>query len=143
MNSELVKLKIGDRAMDHWATQRLVNWASGKKASDQTKEALHRDIETFAADLAGPTPSPIERVLAETAALSWFALRLAEANLAGTMTAEGGFTFDQSEHAQKRIDRAHRRFLATLKTLATIRRLGVPAIQINLAHQQVNVANSD
>ena len=37
---------------------------------------------------------------------------------------------------QRRIDRAHRRLLATLKTLATVRRLAVPAVQINLAHQQ-------
>jgi hypothetical protein len=48
----------------------------------------------------------------------------------------------QSEHAQRRIDRAHRRFLSTLKTLATVRRLALPALQINVAGQQVNQLNA-
>ena len=45
-------------------------------------------------------------------------------------------TLAQSEHAQRRIDRAHRRYLSTLKTLAAVRRLAVPALQINVAHRQ-------
>jgi hypothetical protein len=44
--------------------------------------------------------------------------------------------FAQSEHAQRRIDRTHRRFLTTLRTLATVRRLALPSLQINLAHRQ-------
>jgi hypothetical protein len=47
----------------------------------------------------------------------------------------------QSEHAQRRMDRAHRRFLNTVKTLATVRRLALPAVQINVARQQVNQVN--
>jgi hypothetical protein len=47
----------------------------------------------------------------------------------------------QSEHAQRRMDRAHRRFLNTIKTLATVRRLAVPAVQFNVARQQVNQVN--
>jgi hypothetical protein len=82
----------------------------------------------FADELAGPSPSPIERALAETAATSWFAFRLHEAHYAACVTAEGGMTLAQSEHAQRRIDRAHRRYLTTLKTLAAVRRLAVPAL---------------
>ena len=137
----MVTVSIGKRAMDHWATQRLIDWASGKNGAEKTKANLRRDIDEFAADLAGPTPSPVERVLAETAAVSWFALRLAEAQWAAAATTEGGLSLNQSEHCQRRVDRAHRRLMITLKTLATVRRLGIPAIQVNLAHQQVNVAN--
>lgn len=140
MANEIVKAGIGEMAMDHWATQRLIEWASGKTGNEKTKEALRRDMDTFAAELAGPAPSPVERVLAETAAVSWFALRLAEAQWAGAAT-EGGLALVQSEHCQRRVDRAHRRLLATLKTLATVRRLGVPAIQLNVARHQLNVAS--
>jgi hypothetical protein len=45
-------------------------------------------------------------------------------------------TLAQSEHSQRRIDRAHRRYLSTLKTLASVRRLALPALQINLVHRQ-------
>jgi hypothetical protein len=32
----------------------------------------------------------------------------------------------------------NRRYLAALKTLATVRRLAVPALQVNIAKKQVN-----
>jgi hypothetical protein len=80
-------------------------------------------------------------VLAETAATSWFAFRLHEANYAAGV-AGGGMSLAQSEHAQRRMDRAHQRHLSTLKTLATVRRLAVPALQINVARQQVNQLNA-
>jgi hypothetical protein len=98
------------------------------------------DLDRVAAELAGPDPTPAERMLAETAALSWFALRLLEVHYVNGATSEQGFTFAQSEHSQRRVQRAHRRLMATLKTLATVRRRVVPALQINLARQQVNVA---
>ncbi len=89
----------------------------------------------------GPRPSPIESVLAETAATCWFAFRMHEAQYAGNITADG-MSLAQSEHAQRRMDRAHRRFLSTVKTLAAVRRLAVPVLQINVARQQVNQVNA-
>ena len=44
------------------------------------------------------------------------------------------------EHYQKRQDRAHRRFLSSVKALAQVRRLLGPSVQVNIAEQQVNVA---
>jgi len=41
---------------------------------------------------------------------------------------------------QRRVDAAHQRWLKAVKTLAQIRKLGVPVVQINLAAQQTNVA---
>jgi hypothetical protein len=38
------------------------------------------------------------------------------------------------------MDRAHKRYLSAIKTLATVRKLAVPVLQINVAKQQVNVA---
>ena len=40
----------------------------------------------------------------------------------------------------KRLDRAQRRYLAASKTLAQMRKLRVPAVQVNIGEKQVNVA---
>ena len=45
----------------------------------------------------------------------------------------------QSEYHQRSLDRAHRRYLSSVKTLAQIRKLG-PAVQIDIAEKQINIA---
>jgi len=140
VSQDIVKAKPADRIMDNWAVGKLIDWAAGKEGNPKTKASLKEELCEVAAELAGPSPSPVERVLAETAATSWFAYRLHEAHYAASV--EGGMTLAQSEHAQRRIDRAHQRLLSTLKTLATVRRLALPALQINVARQQVNQLNA-
>lgn len=76
-------------------------------------------------------------MLAETAAFNWFALRMLESQYAASITG-GGLTLAKSEYHQRWIDRTHRRLMSTIMTLATVKRLAVPAVQINLARQQVN-----
>jgi hypothetical protein len=141
VSQDVVKIKRTDRVMDHWALGKLIDWAAGKEGNETTKAALTDDVTQLAAELAGPTPSPVERVLADTAATCWFAFRMHEAQYAGNITADG-MSLAHSEHAQRRMDRAHRRFLSTVKTLATVRRLAIPALQINVARQQVNQLNA-
>ena len=139
MATELAKTKPAGEGMERWVAERLVEWAAGKKAKQETKDSVKADIDAVAADLAGPDPSPVERLLADAAAHDWFALKLFEARYAGAATSEDGLTLPQSEHAQRRIDRTHRRFLNTIRTLATVRRLALPALQVNIARtQQVN-----
>jgi hypothetical protein len=141
VSQELVKADLNRRMMDNWAANQLIDLAAGDDA--KTKGDLWREMNAVAVDLAGPNPSPAERMLAEVAAMNWFALRLHEARYAVGCSSEKGMTLVQSEHAQRRIDRTHRRLMTSLKTLVTVKtKLGVPAVQINLAHQQVNVAGS-
>jgi hypothetical protein len=141
VSEAIVKANAAERIMDNWAVGRLIDWAGGKDGNKKTKASLREELCDLATELAGPSPSPAERVLAETAATSWFAFRLHEAQYAGSVKSENGMTLAQSEHAQRRIDRAHRRFLSTVKTLAAVRRLALPAVQINVARQQVNQLN--
>jgi hypothetical protein len=93
-------------------------------------------------EFAGPAPCRIEQVLAETATLAWFALRLYEGTYAASSNSEQGLTIKQADFHLRRIERAHRRFMSSLKTLATVRRLALPALQINVASQQVNRINA-
>jgi hypothetical protein len=136
VSQDIAAWNPSDRLMDNWAVGKLIDWAGGKEGNVKTKASLKEELCQLAADLAGPSPSPLERVLAETAATAWFAYRLHEATYAAGATGEGGMSLAQSEHAQRRMDRAHRRFLSTLKALAAVRRLALPALQINLAHRQ-------
>ncbi len=63
------------RIMDVWATEAAVQvGAKGTKIADE----LPAQVVSYTAELAGPSPSPIERTLAETAALCWFTLRYAQ-----------------------------------------------------------------
>jgi hypothetical protein len=128
--------------MDYWAKAKLIEWASGDGPKSKLAEILRQEMQTQIEAFAGPAPSPIEQALAETATLSWFALRFYEAAYAGASQSRDGLTIKQAEFHLRRIDRAHRRFLSTLKTLATIRRLALPALQINVASQQVNQLNT-
>jgi hypothetical protein len=122
--------------MDHWAINKLIDWAAPSADNEAMRAKLRKELHEFADELAGPSPSPVERALAEAAATSWFAFRFHEARLVYAATSEDGLTIAQSEHAQRRINHAHRRLLSTLKALASVRRLALPALQINLAHRQ-------
>jgi hypothetical protein len=97
---------------------------------------IEQETDACASELAGPDPTPIERMLAEVAAICWIDLRLRETNLALAM--KKGVSRELIECHQKLITHAHRRLMATLRTLAVVRKLAVPAIQVNVAGQQVN-----
>lgn len=46
-------------------------------------------------------------------------------------------TLRQGDYYQGRQDRAHARFLKATRALATVRRLLVPAVQVNVAEKQI------
>ena len=49
-------------------------------------------------------------------------------------------SFKQGEYWQEAQDRAQRRYLAAMRTLAQVRRLLTPAVQVKIAEKQINVA---
>ncbi|HMB05545.1 MAG TPA: hypothetical protein VKP69_17645, partial [Isosphaeraceae bacterium] len=53
----------------------------------------------------------VERTLAETAALCWLDLRLAELNYLSASGSRSGLTATASEHYQRCINHSHRRLL--------------------------------
>jgi hypothetical protein len=104
-----------------------------------TMEIVPRQLAAMREELAGPAPAPLERLLVERVVATWLWLHYFEARYAAIM---GDLTMVQSEHHQKRIDRAHRRHLSAIRTLAQIRKLA-PALQINIADKQINVAGGE
>jgi hypothetical protein len=82
----------------------------------------------YAGELAGPNPTPIEASLAMAAALAHASLRHAEFKADN----RGDMTFKQAEYDMRRVARLHARFLKTLVTLAQVRKLAIPAVQVNV-----------
>ena len=95
-------------------------------------------IESVRAELAGPDPTPMERLLAERAALCWMLVNWHESSVLNC----DRMSIAQANHHQLRIGRAHSRFLSAVRTLAQVRKLALPALQLNIARNQVNVAET-
>lgn len=104
------------------------------------REAIATRLEELRTELAGPSPTPVERLLAERAAVCWLHVYQLEVLSAGKL--RQGMGAGLAEHFQKTLDRAHKRYLSALKALADVRRLAGPAVQVNIARKQVNVAGS-
>jgi hypothetical protein len=102
-------------------------------------EALSLRLAAMRDEVAGPTPSPLERLLAERIVLCRQQLEQAEAAYARNL---GKLTMSQAEYHQRRLDRLHRRYLSAIRALAQVRKLLRPTVaQINLAEKQVNLSS--
>ncbi len=126
--------EFGDLARN--ARLALVGRVAGKNAV--VREAVARQIGQLRAELAGPAPTPLERLLVDRILANWLFLHYVETSYAQQLHA---LTLAQGDYHQRRIDRAHRRYLASIKALAQVRRLLTPAVQVNIAERQINVAS--
>jgi hypothetical protein len=102
------------------------------------QEALMRKLELLRAELAGPNPTPVERLLVERVVACW--LQVQDADIRYAQGKDLGLKW--GAYSQDRMDRAHRRYLSALKALALVRKLAVPVLQVNIAKKQVNVAGN-
>ena len=98
--------------------------------ADAEMDRMRRDIGR--ADANG-----LERLLIERIIVCWLQLHYLESNCARDM---GDRTWAAEAWCQKRLDRAHKRYLSAIKTLAQVRRLQIPVMQVNIGEKQVNVA---
>ncbi len=101
-----------------------------------TQEAIPRNLKAMRREIAGEHPSPLERLLAERITVCWLELQYSQ-----TIYAQhsGNLSITQSDYHQRRIDKAHSRYLSSIKALAQIRKMG-PAVQINIAEKQINTS---
>jgi hypothetical protein len=120
-----------------WLRQAVARRAAGKNVL--VFQAVHKKLGMVQTELEGPNPTPIERLLAERASLCWFIANYYEEQY----VIEDSLTVRLADFYQRRIDRAHRRFLSAVETLARVRRLAVPLLMVNVArNQQVNVGEA-
>lgn len=104
-----------------------------KEGDPLSAAAFARKIERMTKDLQGPQPSELEKQLAQRIVLEWLLLTYFEATLTVNFDSEKWTTY-----YEKRVESAQRRYLSSVKTLAQIRKLQLPNLQINVAERQVN-----
>jgi hypothetical protein len=86
--------------------------------------------------VAGGNPTPLERLLAERVVACWLHLH----HLEMLYARKDSLTVELGTYYQRSIDRAQKRYLAAIQTLARVRKLAVPVLQVNIAREQVNLA---
>ena len=101
-----------------------------------TEEALRRQLAAMREEVAGEDPSPLEKLLAERVVATWMQVQVFDSLCASEL---GKAYTRQADHHQRYLDRAHRRHLSAIRTLAQVRKLG-PAVQVNIAEKQINTA---
>jgi hypothetical protein len=104
-----------------------------------TRVGLRKKLAAMRTDLAGPEASPLERLLAERAVACWLQSYHADFTYARALKE---LPPEEAEPYQRRQDRASRQYLKALRSLADVRRLLVPALQVNIADRQVNIAGA-
>jgi hypothetical protein len=87
------------------------------------RESVERKAEQLRSELAGPGPSPLERLLVERVIACWLQVQYADAAYAQQTSPSPG----QHTAALKRQAGSHQRYLHAIKTLATVRKLLKPA----------------
>jgi hypothetical protein len=132
---EGIKFFCGDSAFN--TKLAMVNAVAGKNLV--ARQAMLKKIEQVERDLAGPNPTPIERYTAERATLCWFAAHEADATV---YVPRGEIPHSLWKMLIRRQESANRRFLAAMRTLASVRKVPRRAVQIN-GQNQVNLAGPD
>jgi len=99
------------------------------------QEALEARLEGMQEEIGGPNPSPLEILLTERVVSCWMLVELLEAlNSAYYVRDTGGKRVDVRYFLQmvKVLDSAYRRYLASIQTLARVRKLqGGANVQYN------------
>jgi hypothetical protein len=121
-----VWLNLGDLAAH--AERAWVGLAAGPDLA--LGESLCRKLAALKAELAGPTPSPLERLLVDRVAACWIQTHYADA-VAGQAKGRD-LTPAQLDHLIRRQERAQRSYLAAIRSLATVRKL-LPTAEVTIA----------
>jgi hypothetical protein len=105
-------------------------------ASPGIAETFAEQANRWRRNLAGDDPSPLETLLVNRIILDHLHALKTENLLQQKM--KGSLSLSQADFYQKQAERAQRRLLRSVKALAEVRRLMRPAVQVNIADQQVN-----
>jgi hypothetical protein len=97
-----------------------------------SKVLLQRQLGLMREEIAGESPSALERLLAERVVATWLQLQFLEGLYAAGMYQD--MSEKQGIYLQKQMDRAHRNHLSAIRTLAQTRKSGL-GLQINIAER--------
>jgi hypothetical protein len=124
----------------------VVNFAVTRLAQAMGNRLISEGVvavfERKRAELTLPTDGAVKQALAEAAAVAWLRLYCVDLQYS-QMWEEGGVSPEKGYFWERRLSSAQGQFLRACETLARVRRLLRPVVQVNVAEdggQQVNVA---
>lgn len=101
------------------------------------RAAYERKANDLRRELLASGDGPLERLLVDRVVVTWLQVCHADTACAGMLKTDDGYSFREAAFQHDRQDRANARHLKAVKALATVRRLLVPAVQVNIAKQQI------
>lgn len=108
-----------------------------KESSPVSRQVAVLEADRLFRQIAGEAPTPLETLLASrivscSLVVDHYQKRLEVATTSGNM--QSGLNWE------RRLDSANRRYLAAIKSLALVRRLQLPMLQVNIGQKQINLA---
>lgn len=122
------------------AEQASLNMIQAMNAPRAMKESLKAGLDVMENELSAPTDGELERLIIRQAVGCWLRLSYIEYSY-GRSLIESNQTLTQASFWERRLSAAQRRYLRALETLSRVRRLNLPAVEVNIASQQVNQVN--
>ena len=123
---------VGD--MGRYAQDAWLDAAAGNNLL--ARRGLEEQLRELRNGLREAGDSPLERVLIDRLVACWLQANYADWQH-GELLKKGSYKFTEGRYSEDRQDRAHRRLLQAARTLATVRRLLAPAVQINVGQNQI------
>jgi len=123
------------------AEQASLNLIADMNAPQSMKLSMRAGLSAMADELARPGDGGVEGLIIRQIVGAWLRLSHIEYTYNHALNA-GNQTLAQADFWERRLSAAQRRYLRAVETLARVRRLQLPAVQVNIAEQQVNQVNT-
>lgn len=117
--------------------QAMLSLIKDRQASSVVRIGPRSAIEHLPNDLTQPEDGPLEYLLIQHVTKCWLRLARVEYQYSAVFT-QKSTTAAQLTYWDKRLNAAQRRYLRAIETLARVRKLTLPPLQINIGEQQVN-----
>lgn len=101
------------------------------------QESVRAELRSLREELRQPCDGALESLIVRRIALCWAALNTAEEQRACKW--QQGISDASAVFWDRHVSRLHSDFLRACRTLATVRKLRLPSVQVNIGAQQVNV----
>lgn len=102
--------------------------------------AMEEYLVTIRDDMGYHEAPIMEKLLIENIVITWLCVQYCESQLALMIGKDRSIKV--LEFWERRLSMAQRRYLAACETLAKVRKMKIPAVQVNIGDKQVNVAGN-
>lgn len=110
-------------------------------APQSMKQSLKTGLSKMTAEMVRPDDGQLERLMIRQIVGCWLRLSYTEYHYNHHLVAGDG-TLAQGDYWERRLTASQRRYTQAIESLARVRRMGLPAVQVNIAEQQVNQVNT-